>query len=206
MPAGIAIGRGNCTVAPASVHAGPPPFFMPRPLLLICAALVAGPAVRADASDHFRAELVGAERHFCTQVAELGIADAFLANMDDANFRPEALGLGRAEYEAAVKAGRAKAGSSYKPGPNPAVKLTWEPIKVDVSADGTLGYTWGRYDYTSKGASGKSQTLTGIYLTIWKRQADGSWKFVFDGSPELPDDPAALARFLARPDLPHPPR
>lgn len=44
----------------------------------------------------------------------------------------------------------------------------------------------------------------GIYLTIWRRQADGSWKFVFDGSPEIPEDPKALAAFLSRGDLPEP--
>jgi ketosteroid isomerase-like protein len=71
-----------------------------------------------------------------------------------------------------------------------------------VSADGTLGYTWGRYDFTAKGKDGKVDASTGIYLTIWKRQPDGSWKFVFDGSPELPAEPAALRKFFSRADLP----
>jgi hypothetical protein len=125
--------------------------------------------------------------------------------MADDCFMPESLGLRRSEYEASVKAARAKAGAAYKPGPNPSQILVWAPIKVDVSADGTLGYTWGRYDFTLEKGNAKAETTTGIYLTIWKRQTDGSWKFVYDGSPELPSDPAALGRFFLRTDLPKPP-
>jgi len=120
-------------------------------------------------------------------------------------FLPGQFGLTRDEYAAKVKAARAKAGAGYKPGANPKFQLTWAPLKIEVSDDGTLGYTWGRYDAVERGNDGQAKTTTGVYLTIWRRQADGSWKFVYDGSPELPSDPAALQRFLARPDLPHQP-
>ena len=173
-----------------------------KPLLSLC--LLAASTCLASPGDRDRlcAELAGTERSFCAQAARLGIADAFLANMADECFLPDSLRLGRAEYEAAVREARAKAGAAYKPGPNPNVSLVWSPLKVDVSDDGTLGYTWGRFEYSSKGKDGKVQSSTGIYLTIWRRQADGSWKFVYDGAPQLPDDPAALAKFLARGDLP----
>jgi hypothetical protein len=132
----------------------------------------------------------------------MGIADAFLANMADECFLPDSLALSRNEYAASVHEARVKAGAAYKPGPNPNVQLVWAPLKVDVSDDGSLGYTWGRYDYTAKGKDGKAESSTGIYLTIWKRQADRSWKFAYDGAPQVPDDPAALVKFLARGDLP----
>ena len=176
---------------------------MKRLLLLSLLAASQSLALAAD-SPTPREELIGAEHAFCAQVAKVGIADAFLANMADECFLADRLSLTRAEYEASVLKARAKAGAAYKPGPNPNVQLVWSPIKVDVSADGTLGYTWGRYDFTSKSKDGKVETSTGIYLTLWKRQADGSWKFVYDGAPQLPDDPAALLRFLARDDLPKP--
>jgi len=172
--------------------------------LLIVLAFTSG--VRADDRQKLCAELARAERDFCAQAARIGIFDAFLANMAEECFIPQRFSLSRAEYETAVKAARAKAGAAYRPGPNPDQQLIWSPLKVDVSADGTLGYTWGRYDFTLRGKEGKVETTTGIYLTIWKRQADGSWKFVFDGGPELPADPAALRRFLARSDIPQPPR
>lgn len=175
---------------------------MKTPALILFLLGAAACTASASAPAQLRDELAGTERAFCAQVAKVGIADAFLAYMADECFLPDSLYLSRSEYEAAVKAARAKAGAAYHPGPNPNVQLTWEPSKVDVSADGTLGYTWGRYDYVSKDKGGKVSTSTGIYFTVWKRQADGSWKFVYDGAPQLPDDPAALKTFLARGDLP----
>lgn len=173
-------------------------------LSLIVLLCVAPCVARAADTAALRAELAGAERAFCAQAAALGIADAFLANMAPDCFLPDSLSLSRAEYAAKVAAARAKLGAAYKAGPNPDVRLTWAPIKVDVSDDGTLGYTWGRYDYSAKGKDGKTATTTGLYFTVWKRQADGAWKVVYDGGPQPPDDAGALARFLARPDLPGP--
>jgi len=171
--------------------------------LFALATVLSGSAHAMD-HDQLCAELVRAERHFCDQVRELGIADAFVANMADECFLPNSLGLSKAEFDRQVQAARAKAGMKAHPGPNPQHQLTWTPAKVDVSADGTLGYTWGKYESSSVDAAGKKAVTSGIYLTIWKRQADGSWKFVYDGSPELPADPSALENFFARTDLPHP--
>ena len=176
--------------------------------LLVLLALGAMLAPGARAADHqaLCAELARTERAFCAQAAAVGVQDAFLAYMADECFLAGDLQLSRAEFVAAVQARRARLGAAYKPGPDPNTSLTWAPSKVDVSADGTLGYTWGRYDYAAKGKDGKVTSTPGIYLTIWKRQADGTWKFVFDGGPEIPDDPAKLAAFLARTDLPVAPR
>lgn len=58
--------------------------------------------------------------------------------------------------------------------------LEWEPYFADVSANDDLGYTLGHWDYTITDSTGAEQTASGYYVTIWKRQADGSWKFVFD--------------------------
>ena len=58
---------------------------------------------------------------------------------------------------------------------------------TDVSDDGTLGYNWGRYEWRSPGADGKERVRTGFFLTIWKRQPDGSWRYVMDnGAPDKP--------------------
>jgi len=59
--------------------------------------------------------------------------------------------------------------------------LTWEPQYADISKSGDLGYTYGLF--TSIITSNKSITR-GKYVTIWKRQADGSWKYVLDGGNE----------------------
>lgn len=56
--------------------------------------------------------------------------------------------------------------------------LTWEPLLADVAASGDLGYTHGRYQLTF--ADSTQPPLYGYYVTIWKKQADGQWRFVFD--------------------------
>jgi Domain of unknown function (DUF4440) len=166
---------------------------------------VGAPAAFADEHARLCSELATTERHFCDETAKVGIDDSFLEFMADECFLPYNLQLSRAEYAAQVKAQRDKAGASFRAGPDPNLTLVWAPLKVDVSADGTLGYTWGRYDFTTRSKDGKVSSQTGIYLTIWKRQNDRSWKFVYDGSPELPGGPDTLSKFLKRADLPQPP-
>lgn len=55
------------------------------------------------------------------------------------------------------------------------IPLKWEPDFARASASGDLGYTCGHWSLTLDG-----KTQTGHYVTIWKRQADGRWKWVFD--------------------------
>jgi ketosteroid isomerase-like protein len=58
--------------------------------------------------------------------------------------------------------------------------LTWTPVKADVAASGDLGYTYGNYVFKSKDKEGKLVTHYGKYMSIWKKQKDGSWKVVVD--------------------------
>ncbi len=60
------------------------------------------------------------------------------------------------------------------------ISLEWAPEYVDVSQCGTLGYTYGKYTITRADSLGKRERSQGSFQTIWKRQADGSWKFVWD--------------------------
>jgi ketosteroid isomerase-like protein len=60
--------------------------------------------------------------------------------------------------------------------------LTWHANKVGVARSGDLGYSSGIYEDTYQNAAGKTVHDTGKYLTIWKKQADGSWKVLFDMS------------------------
>ncbi len=61
--------------------------------------------------------------------------------------------------------------------------LTWGPMRSIES--GELGYTYGTWS-----SRGKDQPVEaaerGTYVTIWRKQADGTWKFVLDtGNPGL---------------------
>ena len=60
------------------------------------------------------------------------------------------------------------------------VTLAWVPDFVDVAASGDLGYTYGHYTLTSMDSLGNKVKSTGVFHTVWKRQADGQWRFVWD--------------------------
>lgn len=60
------------------------------------------------------------------------------------------------------------------------VKLTWKPERIDISEDFTLASTWGPFEYSGERANGETFASTGLFHTVWKRQQDGSWKYVYD--------------------------
>lgn len=60
------------------------------------------------------------------------------------------------------------------------VKLEWKPDFIGVSVSGDLGYTYGKYHFSGMDSFGKMIENEGIFHTVWERQADGSWKFVYD--------------------------
>ncbi|MGH9820073.1 MAG: YybH family protein, partial [Pyrinomonadaceae bacterium] len=62
-------------------------------------------------------------------------------------------------------------------GADPGVKVSVTTINVWV--DGDTAYETGKYkyEYTEKGKPGTDE---GQYVTIWKRQNDGSWKLTMD--------------------------
>jgi ketosteroid isomerase-like protein len=68
-----------------------------------------------------------------------------------------------------------------------AVKLSWRPLMAEVSNDGSLGFTIGEFDFYVRGRDSARTAMRGQYLTVWRRQADGSWKVLADiGSPIQP--------------------
>jgi len=66
--------------------------------------------------------------------------------------------------------------------------LTWEPYFADIGQSGDLGYTLGNSQYTIKDSTGATQVYHGFYVTIWKKQPDGSWKYVFDTGTDGPEE------------------
>lgn len=55
------------------------------------------------------------------------------------------------------------------------VHLTWAPQSAMMARSGDLGYTYGIWTLAAK-----DTTLQGTYVTMWRKQKDGSWKFVLD--------------------------
>jgi len=64
--------------------------------------------------------------------------------------------------------------------------LSWTPTGSEVVGAGDLGYTTGRSLFRAKGADGAVIERRGEYLTVWRRQADGAWKVIFDTGSTLP--------------------
>jgi ketosteroid isomerase-like protein len=60
------------------------------------------------------------------------------------------------------------------------VQLAWEPDKVVASKSGDLGYTYGKYQFSAKDSTGQRLQAQGVFHTVWQKQADGTWKFVWD--------------------------
>jgi ketosteroid isomerase-like protein len=56
--------------------------------------------------------------------------------------------------------------------------LRWAP--VDARIDGNLGVTWGIAALSLKDDKGQLLARSTRYVTVWKRQPDGSWKVWLD--------------------------
>ena len=50
---------------------------------------------------------------------------------------------------------------------------------VNLWLDGDIAYETGKYSYAFQ-SKGQPVTEEGRYVTIWKRQGDGSWKIIMD--------------------------
>lgn len=74
--------------------------------------------------------------------------------------------------------GRPAIGAAFDGFPGGAV-LEWRPVAAQIAPSGDLGCTVGEARISSLKHYSK-------YLTIWRRQADGAWKFVADGGNARP--------------------
>ena len=75
----------------------------------------------------------------------------------------------------------ARAIEEYLQARNGQSSLVWQPVFAWVAASRDLGFTIGESTSTGLGASGAAVQRMGKYLTVWKRQGDGTWRFVIDG-------------------------
>ena len=119
--------------------------------------------------------LMEADRAFAAAVAENG-TDAWVSwfAADGAQIQP---GAGEIVGHDAIRS--LMAGLD-----DPNLTLSWEPLRADIAASGELGWTTGSFVSEAVGADGEVQRGQGRYVTIWRKQPDGSWKVVMDlGNP-----------------------
>jgi len=57
-------------------------------------------------------------------------------------------------------------------------RLTWKPTKAEVLGAGDLGYSVGASEFRK--AAGSQTASRANYLTVWRKQADGAWRVVYD--------------------------
>jgi ketosteroid isomerase-like protein len=65
-------------------------------------------------------------------------------------------------------------------------QLTWTPTDALMGPSGDMGYTWGHYEGRSKDANGNPVLTSGRYITVWRKQSDGTWKVVMDAGANEP--------------------
>lgn len=116
-------------------------------------------------------EVMEAERSFCQLAAEKGVQEAFLA------FAAKDAVINRNDK---IYAGKEAIKKYFEAGTMKKVSLTWKPDYVDVSDSGDMAWTYGKYTFSGESAEGKKVEAEGIFHTVWKRQSDGSWKYVWD--------------------------
>lgn len=148
---------------------------MDRFLMISLLFTLSGCALRAD-KEEMIASLMDADRGFAKATAERGV-DGWVAHFADHGVM---LPAGRP-----LVRGRQAIADLMRPAfDSEGFSLLWEPTEADVSLSGELGYTLGRYERTAVDSDGSEVSSTGKYVTIWKRQADGSWRVIVDiGTP-----------------------
>jgi ketosteroid isomerase-like protein len=124
-----------------------------------------------NVKEQSKQEILEAEKAFAQMAKDVGISNAFIAFADKSATieRSNQLIIGIDSIAAHFSA----------PAPE-GTKLEWTPDFVDASISGDLGYTYGKFTYTRLDSVGNPEKITGIFHTVWKRQEDGSWKYVWD--------------------------
>ena len=59
-------------------------------------------------------------------------------------------------------------------------QLQWQPQRAEVSSGGDLGYTWGTYELKFRAAKDSSSKVHGKYVTVWRKQPNGLWRWIVD--------------------------
>jgi ketosteroid isomerase-like protein len=137
----------------------------------------AAPAATADAKTGadaaaLRQELMDADRAFARSTADKG-SEGWIAWFAEDGMIVTA--------EGPLAKGRKAVHDLTAPFLNdPGVTFTWEPEQAEASAGGDMGWTVGSYRVQATGADGQPMERTGRYVTVWQRQADGSWKVALD--------------------------
>lgn len=134
-------------------------------LLLILTVLLF--SCKQNNSEQAEKELLAADKAFSDLSVEKGKNQAFLTYMhNDVTI----LENGSMPIE-----GKETVAKSYENQPDSGYTLKWKPLHAKAAESGELGYTYGIWLYSTADTS-----LMGNYVTIWKKDEKGAWKFILD--------------------------
>ncbi len=121
--------------------------------------------------EKWKSEIIQVEKNFNDMAQDKGLTAAFhhFAATDGVIKRQNKIVKGKVAIQ-----------EWYKNDVQPNETLTWKPTFVEVSSAGDLAYTYGNFIFTSIDSSGTKKENKGIFHTVWKRQSNGEWKFVWD--------------------------
>ena len=113
--------------------------------------------------------MITTERDFSRTSEEKGIRESFAEFIADDGilFRPRAV-LGKKWMQ-----------EHSLPPATTRPLLVWQPIFAGISRAGDLGYTTGPWQFKNDIKDAKFSGF-GNFLTVWKKQPDGKWRFVVD--------------------------
>ena len=141
-------------------------------MLLIPVILMVAGCGTSKSKDEIKKEIFQAEKSFEKMTSEKGVAEAFYYFSDkDAVIKRE--------NDTLIK-GSENIKIYYEKKSLKDVVVNWTPDFIDVSESGDLGYTYGKYTWKIKGTDGNIVEYKGVFHTVWKRQKDNSWKYVWD--------------------------
>jgi ketosteroid isomerase-like protein len=134
--------------------------------LLLCSCILEN---KKGDIEKWKQEILETELNFAKMVKEEGLHKAFVAFAanDAVLMRNNNLVIGKNAIDERYKESNSK-------------NLSWKPDFIDVSKSGDLGYTYGKYNFTYIDSIGNEHVDTGVFHSVWKRQADGTWKYVWD--------------------------
>jgi ketosteroid isomerase-like protein len=141
-------------------------------ILLIPVMLLFAGSAHSQSKEEIKKEILQTEKAFEKMTSEKGIGEAFY-HFADKN------AIIKRENDTLISGNENIKIYYQKKGLKDAT-VTWTPDFIDVSESGDLGYTYGKFIWKIKGDDGKILEYKGVFHTVWKRQNDNSWKYVWD--------------------------
>ncbi|HPM29034.1 MAG TPA: hypothetical protein PLJ60_01760 [Chryseolinea sp.] len=139
--------------------------------LLIIGVLITSCHQKVD-QEKIKKEIFQVEKAFEKMTSEKGIAEAFY-------FFADSNAVIKRENDTLV-IGKENIRTYYDSERNKNAIVNWTPDYIDVSDCGTLAYTYGKYIWKVKNDDSTTSEFKGVFHTVWKKQKDNTWKYVWD--------------------------